>query len=427
MPMRDESLFFDEAKIFVQAGKGGNGCMSFRREKFVPHGGPDGGHGGKGGDVILVANPHLNTLLNLRKHPHWKAEKGAHGQGSNKQGKSGADLRVPVPRGTVVRDAETGALMADLVTVNDQAIVARGGRGGRGNSAFASSTNQAPRWAEKGEPGEARAIVLELKLLADVGIIGLPNAGKSTLLAAVTAAKPKIADYPFTTLMPNLGVASVDDREVVLADIPGLIAGAHAGAGLGDKFLRHIERTRALIHLLDGAGDDPLAAFDAVNRELAAYNPRLAAKPQVVALNKLDLPDAQAKWSAVQKALAKRKIDAYAISAATGQGVRDLLRAAVKRLNEVPPEPAALEEEMPVIRPAEDESAFEVSREGRAFRVRGKRVERMVVMTNFDQEEAVLRLHRVFKALGVTGALEQAGVREGDKVRIGEVELEWRD
>ncbi|MBM3129092.1 MAG: GTPase ObgE [Chloroflexi bacterium] len=426
--MQDESLFFDEAKIFVTAGNGGNGCVSFRREKFVPHGGPNGGHGGNGGDVILVVNPHLNTLFNLRKHPHWQAERGAHGQGSDKHGKNGADLLVPVPRGTLARDAETGELIADLVRADDRTIVARGGRGGRGNAAFASSTNQAPRWAEKGEPGEERTIVLELKLIADVGIIGLPNAGKSTFLASITAARPKIAAYPFTTLAPNLGVAIVDNRDIVLADIPGLIEGAHTGTGLGDKFLRHIERTRVLIHLLDGASDDPLAAFETINRELAQYSARLAEKPQIVGFNKMDLPDAQARWQKLQKTFAKRKIEAGAISGATGAGVRDLLRAAAQRLSDLPREtPVAVEEEMPVIRPAEDESAFVVAREGHAFRVRGKKVERVVAMTNFDQEEAILRLHRVFKGMGITDALTRAGVREGDKVRIGEVELEWRD
>jgi GTP-binding protein len=425
--MKEETLFFDEAKIFVQAGNGGNGCMSFRREKFVPHGGPDGGHGGNGGDVAIVVSPHLNTLLYLRRHPHWKADKGKNGEGKNKHGKNGADALVAVPRGTIVRDAETGELIADLVNPYDRAIVARGGRGGRGNSAFASSTNQAPRFSEKGEPGQARTLSLELKLLADLGIIGLPNAGKSTFLASITAAKPKIADYPFTTLTPNLGVAIVDDRDIVLADIPGLIEGAHEGVGLGDRFLRHIERTRVLIHLIDASLENPLAAFDSINLELTAYDPRLAAKPQVVALNKMDLPDAQAKWTKLQKALAKRNVEAYAISAATGQGVIDLLRAAVKRLSEVSPEPAIIEEEMPVIRPAEDENAFEIAREGQAFRLRGRKVERVVAMTDFDQEEAILRLHRIFKSMGVTAALEQAGVREGDKVRIGEVELEWRN
>lgn len=425
--MRDDALFFDEAKIFVQAGDGGNGCVSFRREKFVPHGGPDGGHGGYGGNVVLVVNPRLNTLLGFRKRAHFHAPRGAHGQGSNKQGKNGEDLIIRVPPGTVVRDAATGESIADLVDAEASAVVAKAGRGGRGNSAFASSTHQAPRWAEKGEPGQSRWIILELKLLADAGIIGLPNAGKSTLLASITAARPKIADYPFTTLVPNLGVVVVDDREIVLADIPGLIEGAHAGAGLGDKFLRHVERTRVLIHLLDGALDDPLAAFETINHELAQYNPRLASKPQIVALNKMDLPDAQARWSRVQKAMAERGLDAFAISAATGQGVRELLRAVGAKLAEMPKELPRVEEELPVIRPEEDENAFEVSREGHAFRIRGKKVERVVVMTNFDQEEAILRLHRVFKAMGVTAALEKAGVSEGDKVRIGEVELEWRE
>lgn len=425
--MRDEPLFFDEAKIFVQAGSGGSGCVSFRREKFVPMGGPDGGHGGRGGDVIVAVNPRLNTLLGFRRNIHYRAERGSNGEGKKKQGKSGADLIVQVPPGTVVRDAGSGDSIADLVGAKDQVVAAHGGRGGRGNSAFASSTNQAPRFSEKGEAGEERWITLELKLLADIGIIGIPNAGKSTLLASVTAARPKIADYAFTTLIPNLGVALVDDRDVVLADIPGLIEGAHLGAGLGDKFLRHIERTRVLIHLLDGSLDDPLEVFDTINRELAEYDSKLATKPQIVALNKMDLPDAQARWQRVQKAMAKRKLAAFAISAATGQGVQELLRAAAAKLQDLPRESPAAAEELPVIRPPEDEELFEVQREGHAFRLRGKKVERVTAMTNFDQEEAVLRLHRVFKAMGVTEALERAGVHESDKVRIGDVELEWRN
>ncbi|MBI5652917.1 MAG: GTPase ObgE, partial [Chloroflexi bacterium] len=363
----------------------------------------------------------------FRKRAHFKAEHGSPGEGNNKHGKSARDLEIAVPRGTVVRDADTGEMLADLLAPDARVIVARGGRGGRGNSAFASSTNQAPRWSEKGEPGQSRALALELKLLADVGIIGLPNAGKSTLLASVSAARPKIADYPFTTLAPNLGVATIDDRDLVLADIPGLIEGAHAGAGLGDKFLRHVERTRVLIHLLDGASDDPLAAFATINRELAEYSPLLATKPQIVALNKMDLPDARAQWQRVQKKLAKQNVEAFAISGVTGQGVRELLRAVADRLAEIPREIPGVEDELPVIRPGADQDAFSVSRELHAFRVRGAKIERIVAMTNFDQSEAILRLHRVFKGMGITDALEQAGVREGDKVRIGEVELEWRE
>lgn len=426
--MQDETLFFDEAKIFVTAGRGGNGCVSFRREKYVPRGGPNGGHGGKGGDVILVVNPHLNTLLNLRKHPHWKAERGAHGQGSDKHGKNGADLWIPVPRGTLARDATTGEVIADLVEADARALLARGGRGGRGNAAFVSPTHQAPRWAEKGEPGEERVVILELKLIADVGIIGLPNAGKSTFLASVTAARPKIADYPFTTLAPNLGVAVVDTRDLVLADIPGLIEGAHAGAGLGDRFLRHIERTRVLIHLLDGSGDDPVAAFETINRELAQYSARLAEKPQIVGFNKIDLPAARARWDALRAQFVARALEVYALSGATGEGVRELLRAAARRLADLPRETSpTTEDALPVIRPNADENAFTITREEGAWRVRGKKVERVVAMTNFDQTEALLRLHRILKGMGVTAALEHAGVREGARVRIGEVELEWRE
>ncbi len=425
--MPNDSLFFDEAKIYVEAGAGGNGVVSFRREKYVPRGGPDGGHGGRGGNVFLAVNPHLDTLSAFRKRTHFRAERGAHGQGNNKQGKQGSDLEIPVPRGTVVRDASTGELLGDLVNVNDRLLVAQGGRGGRGNSAFASATYQVPRLAEKGEPGQARWITLELKLLADVGIIGLPNAGKSTLLSVVTSARPKIADYPFTTLIPNLGVAIVDDREIVLADIPGLIDGAHTGAGLGDRFLRHIERTRVLIHLIDGSMDNPIAAFETINRELNQFDVRLGAKPQIVAFNKIDLPDARKRWPQLQRALSVRHTPALAISAATGQGVRELLRAVADRLAEVREAPIISTEDLPVIRPEEDENAFEVSREGTAFRVKGKKVERVVAMTNFDQDEAIQRLHRIFQAMGVTSALEKAGVRPGDYVRIGQVELEWRE
>lgn len=431
--MRDDSLFFDQAKIYVEAGKGGNGVSSFRREKFVPMGGPDGGHGGRGGNVVLAVNPRLNTLLSFRHKTHFRAERGGNGGGQKKQGKSGEDLTVQVPPGTVVRDAESAELLADLIKAADQVVVAQGGRGGRGNSAFVSSTNQAPRISEKGEAGQARWLALELKLLADVGIIGIPNAGKSTLISHVTAARPKIADYPFTTLMPNLGVAQVDDREIVLADIPGLIEGAHLGAGLGDKFLRHIERTRVLIHLVDGTLPDPLAALETINQELAEYSPQLRDKPQIVALNKIDLPEAQANFKRIQKAIAKRenpsggKVQTLAISAATGEGLQDLLRAAAQKLSETPQMDAEVSaaESLPVIRPKLDEEAFQVKREGHAFRLLGVKVERVTAMTNFDQEESVMRLHRIFKSMGVTEALERAGVKDGDFVRIGEVELEW--
>ncbi len=420
----DESYFFDEATIHIRAGDGGNGAVSFRREKFVPLGGPNGGNGGSGGDVYVVANRHLNTLIQFQRQQHFRAESGGKGDRKDMQGKCGADLLIDVPPGTVVRDAQTGEPLADLVQDGQKVLVARGGRGGRGNAFFASSTNQAPRIAEKGEPGQARSLKLELKLIADVGIIGVPNAGKSTLLAAVSAARPKIADYPFTTLSPNLGVATVDGDSLVLADIPGLIGGAHAGAGLGISFLRHIERTRVSIHLLDGASEDPLRDFATINKELELFSPTLAARPQVVALNKMDLPQAAELLPAVQKAMRERHLPVYAISAATGQGTVELLRAVRQVLLATPAEPSVAP--VPVFRPEEDEAAFEIGREGNAFRVRGKRIERTAVMTDWANDEAIARFQRIIKAMGIYDALLEAGVQPGDTVVIGEHELEWQ-
>lgn len=421
----DESFFFDEATIHLRAGRGGNGCVSFRREKYVPLGGPNGGSGGAGGDVYLAANRHLNTLIQFKRQKHFRAEAGGHGRGKDMQGKGGDDLIVSVPPGTVVRDAQTGELLADLVEDGQQVLAAKGGRGGRGNAAFASSTNQAPRLAEKGEPGEMRSLQLELKLIADVGIIGVPNAGKSTLLSAVSAAQPKIADYPFTTLSPNLGVATVDQGALVLADIPGLIEGAHAGVGLGIAFLRHIERTRVLIHLLDGAAPDPLADFGAINAELALFSPELGDKPQIVALNKMDLPQAQEAWPIVESAMHERALSAFSISAITGQGTRELLYA-VWRLLESLPRDTAPAAEAKVFRPAEDEDAIEVVREGDHFRLHGRRLERVALMTDWSNHEAVARFQRVVKAMGVFEALRQAGVHPGDSVYVGHHELEWQ-
>ncbi|HEY6040869.1 MAG TPA: GTPase ObgE [Anaerolineae bacterium] len=426
--MPEERLFFDEAKIFVEAGAGGNGAISFRREKFVPHGGPNGGHGGKGGSVFLRVDPRLNTLILFRTRSHFRAENGQNGRGKDQHGKNGKDNVIPVPPGTVVRDAETGDLIADLVTPEADMLVAQGGRGGRGNSAFASSTNQAPRIAEKGDKGESSWLKLELKLVADIGIVGKPNAGKSTFLASVTAARPKIADYAFTTLIPNLGVAVIDDRSVVIADIPGLIEGAHAGAGLGDKFLRHVSRTRLLIHLVDGSNPQPLADFEEINRELELYSEQLARTPQIVGFNKMDLPDAKANWQLVKKEFAQRGSTAVPVSAATGLGVLDLLRRAVAMLAELPtvtePVPTG---EMKTYRARDDENVFEILRGSGLWSVRGKSVERLAQMTDWQNQDAVLRAHRVLRGMGVTEALKQAGVKEGDSVRLGDVELEWRE
>ena len=419
----DESYFFDEATIHVRAGDGGNGCVSFRREKYVPLGGPNGGNGGAGGDVYIVTNRHLNTLIQFQRQQHFRAESGGRGDRKDMQGKRGADLLIDVPPGTVVRYAQTGELLADLVQLGQKVLVAKGGRGGRGNAFFATPTNQAPRIAEKGEPGQVRSLKLELKLIADVGIIGVPNAGKSTLLAAVSAARPKIAAYPFTTLAPNLGVATVDGESLVLADIPGLIEGAHAGAGLGTAFLRHIERTRVCIHLLDGAAADPLRDFATINKELELFSPTLATRPQVVALNKMDLPQAQELWPSVQSAMREQNLPVHAISAVTGQGTVELLRAVRQVLQVTPVEPIAVPAR--VFRPSEEED-FEIVKDGDSFRVRGKRVERAAAMTDWTNDEAIARFQRIIKAMGIHDALLEAGVRLGDTVLIGDHELEWQ-
>jgi GTP-binding protein len=417
-------MFFDEAKIHVKAGNGGDGAIAFRREKYVPRGGPAGGDGGDGGDVILEVDPQLNTLAHFQKQVHFRAGRGTHGKGKNQTGARGEDAVVFVPPGTVVRDVATDDLLGDLTAPGQCVVVAQGGRGGRGNASFVSSTRQAPRLAERGTPGEKRWLRLELKLLADVGLIGMPNAGKSTLLAAVSAARPKIADYPFTTLQPNLGVVTVNDEyDFVLADLPGLIEGAHAGAGLGHQFLRHIERTRLLVHMLDADDDDPLHHFDQINQELRLFKPTLADRPQIVVLNKLDLPDAREHWPQVQAAMQARGLPAYAISAVTGEGVRELMARIGQILSNLPrPEPVA--EEIPVFR-LEETPEFTVEREGDGWRVRGQRVERLAAQTMWEYHDAVQRAQHLLEAMGVLDALRQAGVQPEDTVRIGDVELEW--
>lgn len=420
-------MFIDEATIYVKGGDGGNGCVAFLREKYVPFGGPAGGDGGKGGDVILYVDPHLNTLYHFTHRRHFRAERGQHGRGKNQHGANGADLRVPVPPGTIVRDAATGRVLADLTEPGQEVVVARGGRGGRGNARFATPSNQAPRIAEKGEPGEERTLHLELKLLADVGLVGKPNAGKSTLLAAVTAARPKIAPYPFTTLYPHLGVVALDERTTfVMADLPGLIEGASEGKGLGHDFLRHVERTRLLVHLLDGTSEDPIGDFRAINAELAAFGHGLDRKPQLVAFNKMDLPDVRERWPEVRDALRAQGYEVFPISGLTREGVRDLLWRAAQLLAQLPREPV-IAYEIPVFRLEDDERAFWVEREPDGWRVRGKRVERLVAMTPLELDEAVHRLHRILERMGVLDALRKAGVRPGDVVRIGSAELTWEE
>ncbi len=329
--------FIDRAKIFVQGGHGGNGCVAFRREKFVPKGGPSGGSGGKGGDVILVADRNVHTLLDFKYKRHYKAERGRHGEGNKRTGRSGKDLIIKVPVGTVVKDAETGELLGDLTVHGERLVVARGGRGGRGNAEFVTPTRRAPDFAEPGEPGEERWIELELKLLADVGLIGFPNAGKSTFLSRISAAKPEIANYPFTTLRPILGVTKVGDFSFVVADIPGLIEGAHAGKGLGHEFLRHIERTKLLLHLIDltNPGIDPLEAFEKINRELELYSPELVRKPQIVVGTKVDAFSDRSKIEELKRVFEKRGYPFFAVSAVTGEGMDELMHYVANKLKEM--------------------------------------------------------------------------------------------
>ncbi|HCE18018.1 MAG TPA: GTPase ObgE [Anaerolinea thermolimosa] len=421
-------MFVDETIIFVRAGRGGDGMVHFHREKFVPHGGPDGGDGGRGGDVILEARRTLNTLAAFRYRARYEAENGGRGGPNNMTGKSVRPLIIPVPMGTMVFDEQTGELLGDLTRDGQQLVVARGGRGGRGNQHFATPSNQAPKMAERGEPGEERNLRLELKLIADVGIVGMPNAGKSSLLAAVTNADPKIADYPFTTLEPNLGVAELDiNTTIVLADIPGLIEGAHRGVGLGDTFLRHIQRTRVLIHLLDGTSEDPLADFSQINTELALYDEKLAEKPQIVAVNKMDLPEVAERWPEIKKMLEERGYQAMPISALARTGTKELLWKVAELLQTAPEPTLPRSAELPVYRMGEDPRSFTIERIPEGWRVHSPALERAAEMTYWEYDAPVRRFQKLIETLGVDKALREAGVQEGDSVFIGDYELEWQD
>lgn len=429
-------MFYDKARIYVKSGNGGDGMISFRREKYVPRGGPDGGDGGKGGDVIMTVDTNVSSLVRFHKQVHFEAEDGSHGQPKNQTGASGEDLILKVPPGTIVRDAETGEMIADMVDTEQSITLLKGGEGGKGNVRFANSTNRAPRLAERGVPGEERWLTLELKLIADVGIIGVPNAGKSTLLSVVSAARPKVAAYPFTTLQPNLGVVEFDDhRTMILADIPGLIEGASEGVGLGYEFLRHIERTRVLIHLLDGMSRDPLEDWAMINQELALYDARLEDKPQLLVLNKIDLPDAAAWESLIREQIDEEETPLHAISAVTGEGVQEMLykvrrmaqEEAQKADEEATQEPAQAEEEdLPVIRPQEVEAAFSIFRlSNGSWRVRGKKIERIAAQTYFEFNATAMRFQHILDEMGISDALREAGVQEGDTVIIGDEVLEW--
>ncbi len=421
-------MFIDQVNIHVKSGKGGDGMVHFRREKYEPRGGPDGGDGGKGGDLIIEVKSTLNSLSHFRPKQSFTAEDGVNGGSSQMTGRHGKELVIHVPPGTVIFDAETGSLLGDLTNPGQQLVVCKGGRGGRGNQHFATSRNQAPRTAERGEPHEERMLRLELKLIADIGIIGLPNAGKSTLLSVLTNAKPKIGDYPFTTLEPNLGVARIDDdTTVVLADIPGLIEGAHEGAGLGHDFLRHIQRTRILIHMIDGLSEDPIADYSQINTELSLFDPKLGRKPQMVVINKIDQPDVQERLKDIQASFKKKKVDVITASAMARTNTREILLSAFRMLQELPPE-AVEEEALPVYKPEVDPNLFNIHREdGDKWRVSGVAIERAAKMTYWEHYGSVRRFQKLMQKLGVDKALREAGVQDGDTVFVGDFELEWQE
>jgi GTP-binding protein len=443
-------MFVDEVTVDIKSGDGGNGAVAFRKEKYVPNGGPSGGDGGKGGDVILEADSNLSTLLDFRFQHKYEAGRGGHGTSKDMHGKDAVDLVLKVPIGAVATDTVTGEVLADLTHHGQRTTIAKGGQGGRGNARFASSTHQAPKFSENGEPGKLRTVKLELKLLADVGVIGYPNVGKSTLIAAISAARPKIADYPFTTLVPNLGVVRVDDeRTFVVADIPGLIEGASDGVGLGHQFLRHIERTRLLVHVVDVSGTtgrDPLNDYAAINRELAAYSDLLANLPQLVALNKIDAADPadvltftaefekivprpfKEEWEAAQASV-------FCISAATQVGMPALVFACAARLAEMPRPVESTDDEivritadqMNVSRRRDRRWMAERADEDGLYVISGPGLERLVAMTNMDNPDAVSRLQRTLDRSGVVDKLRTMGAKQGDTVRIGTIEFDFID
>lgn len=422
-------MLIDRASIYVKSGDGGNGKVSFHREKFVAAGGPDGGDGGKGGDIIFAADESLRTLIDFKYKKKYAAEPGEDGGAGNCSGKGGKDLVIKVPPGTIIKDEKTGRIIADLTKPDQSLVIAKGGKGGAGNQHFATPTRQVPSFAKAGNPGEEYKLSLELKLIADVGLVGFPNAGKSTILSIVSAATPKIADYPFTTLEPNLGVVSMDHgSSFILADIPGLIEGAHEGIGLGHEFLRHVERTKLLLHVVDLAavdGREPLSDFETINEELKLYNPKLAERPQIVVANKVDLPDGRENLESFKKAVEAKGYKVFPISAATNTGVKELMKYVTEQLAKLPEVILTQESAEEVIYSAEEEEPYTVRREDNTFIVEGKWVKKLVGSTNFDIFESIQYFQRSLKTKGVIDALEKLGIHEGDTVKIYDVEFEY--
>ncbi|MDP4099757.1 MAG: GTPase ObgE [Bacillota bacterium] len=428
-------MFVDQVKVYVKGGDGGNGMVAFRREKYVPKGGPAGGDGGKGGDVVFEVDEGLRTLMDFRYKKHFKAIRGEHGMSKNQHGRNADDMVIKVPPGTVVTDDDTKQVIADLTEHGQRAVIARGGRGGRGNSRFATPANPAPQLSENGEPGKERYIVLELKVLADVGLVGFPSVGKSTLLSVVSSAKPKIADYHFTTLVPNLGMVETDDgRSFVMADLPGLIEGAHQGIGLGHQFLRHIERTRVIVHVIDMSGlegRDPYDDYLTINQELSEYNLRLTERPQIIVANKMDMPEAAENLEAFKEKLTD-DYPVFPISAVTREGLRELLFEVANQLENTPEFPLYDEEELTqnrVMYTMENEEVpFNITRDpDGVFVLSGDSLERLFKMTDFSRDESVKRFARQMRGMGVDEALRERGAKDGDIIRLLEFEFEFID
>ena len=425
-------MFYDYVKIHVKAGAGGNGMVAFRREKFVPLGGPAGGDGGNGGDIIFVGDGASNTLEAFKYKQHFKGERGENGMNKSKYGKNGKHTIVKVPIGTIIRDDETKEILADVTEIGQEVVVARGGRGGRGNIHFQSAKNRAPEIAENGEPGEERWLRLELKLIADVGLVGMPNAGKSTIISKVSGSKPKIADYPFTTLVPNLGVVNLEPgMSFVMADVPGLIEGASDGLGLGHRFLRHVERTRLILHIVDMSGlteHEPWEDYITIENELLKYREDLAERPRIIVANKMDMPDAEEKLAEFQKRIAKdgETPEIYKVSALTGEGLRPLMYKAYEILQTAPSPLGVVDtEEMKVVK-VEPVADFEITTDDDgAWLVVGEKVEKLVMRTNWSHEDSLKRLAHILNKMGVDDALRRAGAIDGDTVRIADKEFDF--
>lgn len=422
-------MFTDYTKIIIKAGDGGNGAVSFRREKYVAAGGPDGGDGGKGGDVYFKVDKDKNTLIDFRYNKKYKAENGQHGSGSKCNGKYGQDIYIGVPRGTVIKDVETGKIVADLSEPDQVELILKGGRGGKGNVHFATATRQAPRFAQDGEKGEEKEIILELKLLADVGLLGFPNVGKSTFLSTVTDARPKIADYQFTTLEPNLGVVkSKNGESFVIADIPGIIEGASEGVGLGLQFLRHIERTRLLLHLVDvsgASGRNPVEDFNVINEELKKYSEKLSQRKQIIVASRADIIQDEELYNELKKLAEEKNIELFKISSVTGEGIKELLDYVSKILKDLPKEDIFEAEDRVVYTLDEEKDKFEIEKISGEFVITGKAIERVIGRINIDDNESMYYFHKCLTNLGVDSKLKEMGIKEGDVVNILDYKFEW--